>query len=79
MRLAWLVVAGLAVAGCHASSTGRDWRWYKADGTPAQFEMDHGQCTAQAFQGGASNLYSIAIVQDGCLRGKGWTKVPVAR
>lgn len=62
------------LAGCAAQP--QQWRWYKAGADQAQYEMDHGQCTAQAFSVASGNLMQIAIVQNSCLRGKGWQRVP---
>ena len=71
MRLAIFAAAAL-LAGCAAPAP--QTYWYKAGATTADLDVDHGQCTAQAFQGGASNLYAIVITQDGCMRGKGWQR-----
>lgn len=49
--------------------------WRKVGATAEQFEVDRGICTAQAFSGGTNNLISAAIVQDSCLRGRGWSVV----
>lgn len=46
--------------------------WYKSGSSAQEFEMDRGQCNAQAFSLANGNLYQIAIIQNQCLQGKGW-------
>lgn len=46
-------------------------KWYKDGSSGEEFERDHGYCTAQGFQG-TQSLMQAAIVQNGCMRGKGW-------
>lgn len=46
--------------------------WVKQGASNEEFEMDKGQCTAQAFSIPNATLMQIAIVQNQCLRGKGW-------
>jgi hypothetical protein len=38
--------------------------------------MDHGQCRAQAFAVPGVSLLQAVLVLDGCMHGKGYTKVP---
>lgn len=44
--------------------------WYQAGASAREFEMDKGQCEAQAF--GAHGLYTITRIFNSCMRGKGW-------
>jgi hypothetical protein len=49
--------------------------WEKQGASNQDFQMDLGQCQAQAFSLANGNLFQIAIVQNSCLRGKGWYQV----
>lgn len=49
--------------------------WHKAGSSEQQFDMDKGQCNAQAFSIPGGSLMQIAIVQNSCMRGKGWNLV----
>lgn len=72
MRVAAFHAPLLALlVGC-ASMQEPEWVWTKPGSTQAEFEMDHGQCTAQAFGPGGVSLMQAAIIQTSCLRGKGW-------
>ena len=46
--------------------------WIKNGASTQEFEMDKAQCNAQAFSIPNATLMQIAIVQNQCLRGKGW-------
>lgn len=70
MRYLFLV---LALGGCASQSRG--WHWYKDGATEQGYQMDVGQCQAQAFSVATGNLMQIAIVQNSCMRGKGWQQV----
>lgn len=61
----------LLLAGCATPEK----VWYRAGGTDQQFEMDKGQCQAQAF--GATGMYSmqVALIYNSCMRGRGWQLV----
>lgn len=63
----------LALIGC---STQPKWNWAKDGSTQQDFNMDNGQCRAQAFSVASGNMMQIALVHDGCMQGKGWYKVP---
>lgn len=69
------VIAVLLLAGC-STQPRQELLWYKPNSSAQEFEMDRGQCRAQAFSVASGNLMQIALVQDGCLRGKGWYLVP---
>ena len=49
--------------------------WYKAGSSSQEFDMERAQCNAQAFSLPNGNLLQISIIQDQCLRGKGWYPV----
>ena len=65
MKRACLVV--VLLAGCAQPKV-----WYQPGISPQQFEMDKGQCQAQAFGSPTMNSLQIAIVFNSCMRGKGW-------
>lgn len=46
--------------------------WEKPGASSMEFEMDKGQCQAQAF--GTPGMYTmqVAMVFNACMRGKGW-------
>ena len=46
--------------------------WEKQGASQQDFYMDQAQCNAQAFGISNGNYMQIAIVQNQCLRGKGW-------
>jgi len=46
--------------------------WEKQGASQQDFYMDQAQCNAQAFGISNTNYMQIAIVQNQCLRGKGW-------
>jgi hypothetical protein len=46
--------------------------WEKQGASSQDFNVDQAQCNAQAFSIPNSNYMQIAIVQNQCLRGKGW-------
>lgn len=46
--------------------------WEKRGATTQDFNMDLGQCNAQAFGNANATLMTAAIVQNQCLQGKGW-------
>lgn len=77
MKRCWLLVA--ALSGCAAPSP---YVWDRAGATQADFDVDAGQCEAQALAGAGppmiglqANLAQIAQrdrIFDACMRGKGW-------
>jgi len=46
--------------------------WFKQGASSQEFEMDRAACNAQAFSGSNGNLMMVAVIQNQCLRGKGW-------
>lgn len=49
--------------------------WEKPGASSQQFEMDKGQCQAQAFSVPFAPLMQAAIVFNSCMRGRGWYQV----
>ncbi|MDW7534505.1 MAG: hypothetical protein SCG82_01435 [Candidatus Nitrotoga sp.] len=49
--------------------------WEKPGASDRDFNVDRGQCNAQAFSVAGGNIMQIAIVQNSCLQGKGWQLV----
>ncbi len=58
----------LFLLGCASQPT----YWMKQGASPHDFYMDKAQCNAQAFSISNALPMQIAIVQNQCLRGKGW-------
>lgn len=52
--------------GCAAEQT-----WQKPGGSVSDFNIDKGQCQAQAFSV-AGPMMQQAMVYNSCMRGKGW-------
>lgn len=67
----YLVV--LLLAGCATTQT----YWEKPGASQSDFQVDMGQCRAQAFgvPGAMNNLMQVAMVQSACMQGKGWYTV----
>ena len=61
----------LLLAGC--ATTERYWE--KPGASSGEFEMDKGFCHAQAFGSPGMNTMQVALVFNGCMRGKGWAIV----
>jgi hypothetical protein len=60
------------LAGCAANNN--NWSWYKDGASGQDFNMDNGQCRAQAFSIPNASLFQIVLVQQNCMQGKGWEK-----
>lgn len=60
------LLALLTLAGCATEQV-----WEGGD----NFGMDQGQCHAQAFSVPGAPPMQIAMVYNGCMRGKGWQLV----
>lgn len=56
------------LAGCATTES----VWVKPGSTQQSFNMDKGQCNAQAFSVPGAPLMQIALVQNSCMQGKGW-------
>ena len=68
MRLARSVFAISAlVTGCATNSV-----WVRQGASNEDFQMDAGQCKAQAFSIPGAPPMQIAIVYNSCMQGKGW-------
>lgn len=67
--------ACMLLAGC-ATTSQPEWVWTKPGASQTDYEMEHGQCTAQAFGPAGVSLMQAAIIQSSCLRGKGWRQTP---
>lgn len=65
----FLVFSACLLAGCATPQRS----WYKSGASRDQFEMDRGQCDAQAFSVPGMQSLQVAMVYNGCMRGKGWT------
>jgi hypothetical protein len=74
-RIICVITICTAMAAC-ASEPEQQWVWYKKGATQDDFDTDHGYCTAQAFGNGNVSVLQAAIVQNACLKGKGWRQVP---
>ncbi len=68
--LSFLLVCILA--GC---ATQTEFIWVKPGSSSNDLSIDHGQCSAQAFSVPNAPLMQVAIVQNQCMRGKGWSLV----
>lgn len=64
-----LLYVMLALVACAAKT---QTFWEKQGASQQDFYMDQAQCNAQAFGISNGNYMQIAIVQNQCLRGKGW-------
>jgi uncharacterized caspase-like protein len=73
MKIYFCLSAALLLTGCATSD--QQEMWFKQGVDSQQFEMDRAQCNAQAFSGANGNLMMVAIIQNQCLRGKGWQLV----
>jgi hypothetical protein len=67
---------GLVIFSLSGCAMDKGWHWEKANGDYQSFNMDDGQCRAQALAGtgGMVNWGTLMIMQS-CMQGKGWYKV----
>jgi hypothetical protein len=72
MRKVLLLAITAAFGGCAAM--GHGWSWYKDGATQQDFEMDQGQCKAQAFSVPNASMLQVGLVIQNCMIGKGWVK-----
>lgn len=56
------------ISGCATTES----VWVKNGSSQQNFNMDMGQCRAQAFAVPGAPLMQVAIVQNSCMEGKGW-------
>ena len=73
MKTICILAITLGLTGC---ATNNKWHWEKTGSSTNEFNMDIGQCKAQALAGtgGYLNMGTIMIA-DSCMQGKGWYKV----
>lgn len=72
LRLAALVTLAV-LAGC---ATEQRTVWVRDGSTQQEFNMDGGQCRAQAFSVAGVSMVQAAIVYESCMQGKGWQRRP---
>ncbi len=54
----------------------QQWYWEKPGATSRDFNMDSGQCRAQAFSGTGGMLsFGTVMIMESCMQGKGWYRV----
>jgi hypothetical protein len=61
------LIAIASVIGCSTQTY-----WVKNGATIQDFEMDKAQCNAQALSVPNITIPMLALIQNQCLRGKGW-------
>ncbi len=67
-----IILAGVVlVSGC---ATTPEYYWYRDGASNQQFNMDSGQCRAQAFSVAGASMFQAVMVMESCLQGKGWEK-----
>lgn len=57
------------------TACGNQRTWYRDGSTEREFNMDRGQCRAQAFGVSGGNMLQMAMVINACMEGKGWELV----
>lgn len=73
IRFTLIIIAALTtlLLGCSSTKT----YWEKSGASPNDFDMDFAQCNAQALSVPGITLGGLALIQNQCLRGKGWYQV----
>jgi len=71
-RVAVLCLAAVAASLTGCASMQRTEQVWEGSGN---FNMDQGQCQAQAFGTPGAGSLQIALVYNSCMRGKGWQLV----
>lgn len=69
MRIVTSITISLVLAAC---ATAKNSHWEKPGASNQEFNMDAGQCRAQAFSIPNAPATQIAIVYGSCMNGKGW-------
>ena len=64
-----LTIAAFILVGCAQQNQSF---WEKPGASGKDFEMDKAQCNAQAFSVPGANMMTVVVIQNQCLRGKGW-------
>jgi|JI10StandDraft_1071094.scaffolds.fasta_scaffold137544_2 hypothetical protein len=68
-----LASAALLQVGCAANKGSH---WEKQGASQNEFNMDSGQCRAQALSGtGGMVSVGTVMIMDSCMQGKGWYRV----
>jgi hypothetical protein len=62
-------LVAMLLSGCAAQKQSV---WEKPGASGQDFEMDRAQCNAQAFSVPGVNMFGVVMIQNQCLRGKGW-------
>lgn len=77
MRLSTILFACFVVIGCASTES----VWVKDGSTQEDFNVDAGQCKAQAFSAPGMPMMQVAIIYSSCMQGKGWHREerPIAR
>lgn len=70
----YLVVL-LLLAGC-ATPPRQEYVWDKQGASTQEFNMESGQCRAQAFGAPGMPMMQVMMVYASCMQGKGWQSVP---
>ena len=68
MKLFWITVALTVLSGCATTEA----TWEKRGATRQDFNMETGQCRAQAFSIPGVSVMQAAAVYSSCMQGKGW-------
>lgn len=73
MRTLFAIALVAALAGC---ATQPEMVWEHPEASQQRWGADQGQCQAQAFAVPSAPALQVAAVYAGCMRGKGWQRVP---
>lgn len=68
MKKQMTILLTVLVVGCATKQQ----YWEKPGATAQEFNIDRGQCNAQAFSVPGVSIMQAALVQNSCLQGKGW-------
>lgn len=72
MKTALLALVATLAAGCVTNGS-NDVTWVHPQATQQKYDMDRGQCQAQAFSVPNAPTTQMFAVFASCMRGKGWT------
>lgn len=73
MKIIIISIIAVSLISC---STQNEWHWEKPGASNSEFNMDTGQCRAQALAGTGGVLnWGTIMIMESCLQGKGWYKV----
>ena len=65
-----ILLSTLVILSCFACAP--QTYWVKSGASSNDFEMDKAQCNAQALSVPNVTIPMLALIQNQCLRGKGW-------